>query len=126
MVKLKKLTVATITLSLLTLAFLSSGNALAQGIGGAQGNLDAITAKSGAQTGELSTLIGNIINVVLSLVGIIFLILMVYAGVLWMTSRGEEEQIGRAHKIIYSSLIGLVITVAAYAITVFVTGKFEK
>lgn len=119
MLKFKK-----IAIGLVALGLLFSCQAMAQGIGGAKDNLDAVASKTGTQTESLSSLIGSIINVVLSLVGIIFLAFMVYAGMLWMTSRGEEEQVGKAQKIIYTSIIGLVITVSAYAITVFVTAKF--
>lgn len=65
-------------------------------------------------------ILGNIIKVVLSFVGVIFLILMVYAGYLWMTARGQEDQIDKARKIIIAAIVGLIITLAAYSITSFV------
>jgi len=68
----------------------------------------------------LAETIGLVIKAVLSFAGVIFLVLMVYAGYLWMTARGEEEQIKKSQKIIISSVIGLVITVSAYSITEFV------
>lgn len=74
--------------------------------------------------GDIGTITGQIINVALSLVGIIFLALMVYAGYLWMTARGEESQIETAQKIVTSAIIGLVLTLSAYAITALVTKKF--
>ena len=52
--------------------------------------------------------------------GVIFLVLMVYAGYLWMTARGTEEQIEKAKKIIMAAMIGLIITLGAYSITAFV------
>lgn len=67
--------------------------------------------------------IGKIVQVLLSFVGIIFLILMVYAGYLWMTARGESEQVETAKKIITASLIGIVITLGAFSITAFVVPK---
>ena len=76
---------------------------------------------AGADTySEVQNIVGIGLNAALSLVGLIFLILMVYAGYLWMTARGEEEQIKKAQKIITSSIIGLIITVGAYSITAFV------
>ena len=38
---------------------------------------------------DLETATGRIINAALTLVGIIFLLLMVYGGYLWMTARGN-------------------------------------
>lgn len=64
--------------------------------------------------------LGTIVKVALSFVGIIFLSLMVYAGFLWMTARGETDQVDTAKKIITQSVIGLAITVGAYSITAFV------
>lgn len=60
---------------------------------------------------------GIAINAALSFVGVIFLVLMVYAGYLWFTSRGEEEPIKKAQKIIMASAIGLAIVAGAYGIT---------
>jgi amino acid transporter len=68
-------------------------------------------------------LIGTIIKGFLSFIGVIFLVLMVYAGYLWMTAQGEESQIEKAQEIIKSSIIGLIITVGAYTITAFVVPK---
>lgn len=67
--------------------------------------------------------VGSIIKVVLSLVGIIFTVLMVYAGFLWMTARGEASQVEKAQEIIKSSIIGIIITLAAYSISNFVVTK---
>jgi len=65
----------------------------------------------------LSQTVGMVIRIALSFMGVIFLALMVYAGILWMTARGEEEPIKKAQKIIMASIIGLIIVVSAYSIT---------
>ena len=67
----------------------------------------------------LAETVGLIISIVLAFVGVIFLVLMVYAGILWMTAAGEEEKIKKAQKIILTSTVGLVITVGAFLITNF-------
>ncbi len=81
---------------------------------------------SGTNETALSETVGKIIKAVLSLAGIIFLALTVYAGVLWMTARGDSEQIGSAKNIITAAVIGLTITLSAYAITVFVVDKLTQ
>ncbi len=97
-----------------------------QGLKNAGQNLNAIGQKAGANTNtNLPTIIGGIINAALTLVGLIFLILMVYAGYLWMTARGEADQIDKAKQIIIAAVIGIVIVVSAYAITTFVTSRFK-
>lgn len=67
------------------------------------------------------TVISNIIKIVLSLLGIIFIGLLVYAGFTWMTSNGEEEKVSKAKDTIIRAVIGLIIIIAAYGITIFVT-----
>jgi len=68
----------------------------------------------------LSSIIARVIKVILSMLGIIFIILLIYAGLGWMTSGGNEEKVGKAKKTITAAIIGLVIVLSAYAITVFV------
>lgn len=65
-------------------------------------------------------IISTVIQVFLSLLGIIFVILLVYGGYLWMNARGNEEQVKKAKDTIRMAIIGLVIVTSAYAITYFV------
>lgn len=89
-------------------------------------NLAPAATVAGYQEGDIGSITGKIINTALQLVGIIFLALMVYAGYLWMTAQGEESQIEKAQKIITSAIIGLVLTMSAYAITALITKKFNS
>ncbi len=57
------------------------------------------------------------ITLVLSLVGVLFMILIIYGGITWMLAQGNDEKVSKAKKIIIDSIIGLIIVVAAYAIT---------
>jgi hypothetical protein len=57
-------------------------------------------------------------------VGIIFLFLLIYGGIFWMTARGNESQVEKAKNIITNSLVGLIIVLLAYAISVFVIKIF--
>ncbi|MEA3449803.1 MAG: hypothetical protein U9Q85_02395 [Patescibacteria group bacterium] len=73
----------------------------------------------------LNTTVGLIINTALSLLGVIFLGLMIYGGFLWMTDRGNENQMKRAQKLITAAVIGIIIVLAAYAISFFVISKIQ-
>jgi hypothetical protein len=68
----------------------------------------------------LEEIIASNIQLVLSLVGIIFIILIIYAGINWMTASGNEEKVTKAKKIITDSIIGLIVVVVAYAVTYFI------
>lgn len=72
----------------------------------------------------LSQRIGSIIQAGLSFVGIIFMILTIYAGLLWMNARGDQSQVDKALDILRAAAIGLVIVVSAYSITTFVVTRF--
>lgn len=69
---------------------------------------------------SISVIAGRIIYATLGLLGVIFLVLIVYSGYLWMTAGGEEQQIEKAKDYIKNSVIGLVIILAAFGITRFV------
>ena len=63
---------------------------------------------------------GKIISAALSLVGIVFFALVLFAGLMWMTARGDSARVDKAKTILETSAIGLVIVMGAYAIVNFV------
>ncbi len=69
---------------------------------------------------QLASIIGTIIGIALSLLGIIFLTLLVYAGYNYLVAGGDESKVERAKQTITRSIIGLFIVLAAYAIAKFV------
>lgn len=69
---------------------------------------------------EVEPIIGTIIKSLLSFLGVIFFILTLYGGFLWMTSRGNSDQVSKAKDIIITAIVGLVVLLFAYAITYFV------
>ncbi len=70
--------------------------------------------------------IGNAINIVLGFLGVIFVILIIYAGFMWMTAGGNESQVESARKIMIRATIGVIIILASYAITWFVMQAIES
>ncbi len=89
----------------------------------AQASLDFPTSFAGFSSQDLKTTIENIVRIVLGFIGFIFLLLLLYAGFVWMTSGGDEKKITRAKKIIASSVIGLLLTLSAYAIASFIVQR---
>jgi len=71
----------------------------------------------------LTQIIGQIINAVLGILGVIFLILIFYAGFLWMTDAGSGEKIKKAKGMLLAAAIGLVLCLEAFSITNFVLTK---
>ncbi len=70
-------------------------------------------------------IIGNIIQAILGLLGIIFLAFMIYAGITWMTAQGNDQKVTKAKQMITEAIVGLIIVVAAYAIAYFVISFFS-
>ena len=89
------------------------------------GNEDLINFGEAAGYGEapLPQVIGNIVKIGLSLLGLIAVIIIIAGGFIWMTSGGVVDKVTKAKKIISSGLIGLLIIVFAYAIVAFVISQ---
>ncbi|HLC89908.1 MAG TPA: pilin [Patescibacteria group bacterium] len=75
---------------------------------------------------NLPEMIGSIIQGFLTLLGVIFMAYIIYGGYVWLTARGNEENISKAKAIIRGSITGIIIVLAAYAITAFVVGRLIK
>lgn len=97
---------------------LAAGN-----LNSALGNLGTAGKRAGTNETQVEVIVGQVIFTALSFVGLIFLVLMVYAGYLWMTARGDSGQVEKAQDIVRMAMIGLIIVVSAYAITALVTAR---
>jgi TRAP-type C4-dicarboxylate transport system permease small subunit len=85
------------------------------------GQENAFRGKSGFSMGvTVNFIVATIIQAFLGLLGIIFIVLIVMAGYKWMNAAGNEEKVTEAKDTIRRAIIGLIITVSAYAITYFV------
>jgi hypothetical protein len=69
---------------------------------------------------DVREVIAYIIRVILGLLGTVCVVIILYAGFLWMTSGGESDKAEQARTMITNAIIGLVIIVAAFAISSFV------
>lgn len=107
--------------------FLAAGIVLVAGLAGsvhgAYGLEDTASASGLSASGvsnSVPTIIGDIIGTGLSLVSVLFFILMIYGGIRWMLARGKEEEVKKSLDTIISAIIGIIVVLAAYAITNFV------
>ncbi len=74
----------------------------------------------GQRERQAPEVVGQIINVFLGVLGVLFVVLLVYGGYLWMNARGNEQQVEKAKSLITQAVIGLTVMLAAYAISNFV------
>ena len=77
-------------------------------------------------SGNLEDTAIRIINTVLGLLGLIALVIILMGGFKWMTSGGNEEKVGEAKKLLGAGVIGIIIILAAYAITSFVVTEMNN
>ncbi len=68
----------------------------------------------------ISSVIANLVQALLGLTGIIFVVMTVYAGILYMTAAGDDTKVKKAKGLLVKALIGLIIIASAYTITAFV------
>lgn len=85
----------------------------------------ATTAKDKAQMqeGDLVKTIGSAINLLLSVLSVVFLIIVVYGGVIWMTASGDPEQVKKARNSIIHGAIGMIVCLSAWSLSMFIVNQ---
>lgn len=66
--------------------------------------------------GDFIGLINRIINWIISIAGVIFTIMAIYGGFLYMTSSGDSGKKGKARDILLNTLLGFVIILCSWLI----------
>lgn len=86
---------------------------------GILGRLEKVGESGGYSSADETSLasgLGVVASLILSLLGVIFIILIIFSGIQWMTAGGNEEKVKKAQERIKSAVIGLIITLSAFAI----------
>ena len=94
--------------------------------------VDPVSAQSGNQIGlnyaresglpetDVRFVVIRLINMVLGLLGIVTTVIIIYAGLTWLTSGGNDEKINKAKKTLGAATIGLVLVMMSYTISRFI------
>ena len=91
-----------IIVAIIMLMFIGANFVLAQDLGmNYADNLELID--NGGQ--DIRILIINVVRYALTFVGIITVIIIMYGGWLWMTSKGDAEQVNKAKKTLMRQLV---------------------
>jgi hypothetical protein len=133
MLKNKKIFTLSVALSLLLSSFLflapASAATTTTGIKSAfssEGKLGNFAKEVGynqePQTPEYY--VGLVINITFSLLGVIAVTLIIFNGYKWMTAGGNENKVKEAKGGLTSSILGLLIILASYAVTFFIFNIF--
>ncbi|MDP3997024.1 MAG: hypothetical protein Q8P73_00785 [bacterium] len=105
--KIKKFIIPTTVLALLESA---AGDVFAQT------NLGIDKLNFGLPELDAITVIGNAINWLLSLVAIIALAALIWGGIMYIASLGDENKAAKAKKIIFYAIIGVVVVGVSFLI----------
>ena len=79
-----------------------------------------------AGSNVIPELVGRVVQIALSLFGIIFFLIILYAGFNWMTAQGNSEKIDQSKSSLQNAAIGLIVVLGAYAITSFVFSSLSS
>ena len=74
---------------------------------------------------SLEQAIGRVIKGFLGILGILGVIIFLYSGLLYMTSKGKTDVIEKAKKQMFYVAIGMVIILGAYSLTAFVINQIS-
>ncbi len=70
---------------------------------------------------KIEQIVGTVVGFLLGFISVIFFVIIFVAGFMWMMADGNEEKIGKAKKLIMSSMFALYILTAAYLLTLLLT-----
>src|SRR3989338_1934758 len=73
---------------------------------------------------DLTSVIGRVVKIAISFLGLIAVLIILGAGFVWMTSGGNEEKIKKAKKLMVAGIVGLIIVILSYSIASFVLARF--
>jgi cytochrome b len=124
--KLSKHLISLAIISLLVLPFIALKPVLAQsndqfGLNYVNNGLNNSLTNS-----DPRTVIGRIINITLSFLGVIAVAIILLGGFKWMTAGGNEEKTGEAKKLLGAGVIGLVIILASWGIATYLLSTFAN
>ncbi len=113
--------IALISLGTLTLLATTVETALAQTFYGVQFDPEGKIKQATKLPDESPTTITvNVIKWVLGFLGLVAVIMIIWGGVTWMTSAGNEEKVRKAKDILRAAIIGLVVVLLSWAMVTFV------
>jgi len=85
-----------------------------------QTGMSDIQTKFGAQT-DVKLVAANVVKIFLGFLGIIFVLLLIFAGFKWMTARDNADEVKKALTTIRYAVIGIIIILLAWVVANYVT-----
>lgn len=83
----------------------------------------AFAAPSQGMTGDFSSAVTQIFDIIIVIAGVIFVVLFLVGGIMYLTSAGNEEASTKAKKLLIDAVIGLVIVAIAWVAGAYIIDK---
>lgn len=94
------------------------------------GSVLSDTAKNAGYTSsnssDVTLLAGDVITIIFTLLGTIFIAITLYSGIKWMNSGGNEQTIEKAKSSLRQAIIGLIVVIGAYALSYYLINFLTK
>lgn len=90
----------------------------------AQGKIDPNQIGLTNPVRDANSALAGILNAVYMWAGIIAVLVIIVAGIIYTASQGEAPKVKRAKEAIIGACAGLVIIIMAFTITQFILGRF--
>ena len=90
------------------------------------GEMSVVFNEDKANPTDVRYRVVKLINWALTLLGIVVVILIIFAGFKWMTAAGNEDAVKKAKTILTNAVIGLIIIVLAWSVTLFILRRLDK
>ena len=75
--------------------------------------------------GDLKALVNTILSYFLGFLGFVCVIMVIYGGVLYVTSAGNEENVNKAKKILLYAAVGIIVIMISFALVNTILGAGE-
>ena len=93
------------------------------------GAADSAVCKSkaeGTNRQDAATKVGNVINIILLILGIMAVIMIIYGGFRYVLSNGDEAGVKSGRNTILYAVIGLIVAIMSYGIVSFVISRLQS
>jgi len=120
---LKKIIIFISLMAILVLPYIVSASPAFNNLQQVGSGGDSAPYQASSDINSLAGIVSIVIQAFLGLLGVLFLTYLLYAGYHWMTAQGDEKKVDKAKDTITRAVIGIIITIGAYAISYYVLEK---
>ena len=78
------------------------------------------------QKGNIYQVTGQVVQGVLGFIGVLFIVMIIYGGFVWMTAGGDSGKVQKAKDTIIKATIGIVIILSSYIIVFYIISKLYQ